>query len=67
MFVDTQQRCDTLFMELVRAGYSGLTLHGGKDQYDRDQVCVEVLRGLLRRAAIHVVRADCAGLQEWLA
>jgi ATP-dependent RNA helicase DDX46/PRP5 len=40
VFVDTQQRCDNLFMELVRAGYAGLTLHGGKDQYDRDQVCV---------------------------
>ncbi len=38
VFVDTQQRCDTLFMELVRAGYSGLTLHGGKDRNDRDHV-----------------------------
>ncbi|CAN0001231.1 unnamed protein product, partial [Choristocarpus tenellus] len=36
VFVDTQQKCDTLFQDLSRAGYHGLSLHGGKDQTDRD-------------------------------
>jgi len=38
VFVDTQVRADALFEQLVRAGYVGscLSLHGGKDQEDRD-------------------------------
>ncbi|CAM9776717.1 unnamed protein product, partial [Ectocarpus sp. 13 AM-2016] len=36
VFVDTQSKCDTLFQDLSRAGYHGLSLHGGKDQTDRD-------------------------------
>jgi ATP-dependent RNA helicase DDX46/PRP5 len=39
VFVDTQTHCDYLFAELLKIGYPGLSLHGGKDQYDRDQVC----------------------------
>lgn len=36
VFVDTQARCERLFEELMRAGYPCLSLHGGKEQIDRD-------------------------------
>jgi ATP-dependent RNA helicase DDX46/PRP5 len=36
VFVNTQPACDQLFQDLLRAGYPALSLHGGKDQIDRD-------------------------------
>lgn len=36
VFVDTQVRADNLFEQLIRCGYSSLSLHGGKEQEDRD-------------------------------
>ncbi|KAG5179626.1 P-loop containing nucleoside triphosphate hydrolase protein [Tribonema minus] len=36
VFVDTQQKADSLFQDLTRSGYPALSLHGGKDQTDRD-------------------------------
>eukprot|EP00978_Attheya_sp_CCMP212_P008795 scaffold20686_cov42-Attheya_sp.AAC.1 len=36
VFVDTQVRADSLFEQLVRCGYVSLSLHGGKEQEDRD-------------------------------
>jgi ATP-dependent RNA helicase DDX46/PRP5 len=36
IFVDKQEKCDQLFQDLLRAGYPSLSLHGGKDQLDRD-------------------------------
>lgn len=36
LFVSSQDRCDTLFRDLLRAGYPCLSLHGGKDQSDRE-------------------------------
>ncbi|KDO23957.1 hypothetical protein SPRG_10653 [Saprolegnia parasitica CBS 223.65] len=36
VFVNTQQACDTVFQDLMKAGYPALSLHGGKDQVDRD-------------------------------
>ena len=36
VFVDTQVRADNLFEQLMRCGYSSLSLHGGKEQEDRD-------------------------------
>jgi ATP-dependent RNA helicase DDX46/PRP5 len=36
IFTDTQQRTDTLFQDLTRSGYPALSLHGGKDQSDRE-------------------------------
>ena len=38
VFVDTQKRCDELFHELGKYGYEALSLHGGKEQIDRDYV-----------------------------
>ena len=36
IFVASQERCDALFRDLLRAGYPCLSLHGGKDQSDRE-------------------------------
>ena len=36
VFVNTQQSCDNLFSRLMSAGYHALSLHGGKEQSDRD-------------------------------
>lgn len=37
VFVDTQTKCDSLYQELVRSGYACLSLHGGKEQEERDE------------------------------
>jgi ATP-dependent RNA helicase DDX46/PRP5 len=36
VFVDTQVHADSLFEKLLRNGYPSLSLHGGKEQEDRD-------------------------------
>lgn len=36
VFVHTQDTCDAVFRELLRAGYPCLSLHGGKEQADRE-------------------------------
>ena len=36
IFVDTQLKCDSIYEQLMKAGYPALSLHGGKDQADRD-------------------------------
>jgi len=36
IFVDTQSRADSVFGQLVGCGYLALSLHGGKEQEDRD-------------------------------
>lgn len=36
IFVDKQEKCDQLFTDLLKSGYPCLSLHGGKDQLDRD-------------------------------
>ncbi|OQR90663.1 DEAD/DEAH box RNA helicase [Achlya hypogyna] len=36
VFVNTQQACDQVYQDLMKAGYPALSLHGGKDQVDRD-------------------------------
>ena len=41
IFVDTQDKCDTLFQELLKYGYPCVSLHGGKDQFDRDHTLYE--------------------------
>ena len=35
VFVDTQLKCDSIYEQLVKAGYPSLSLHGGKEQDDR--------------------------------
>ena len=46
IFVDTQRRTDELFTKLMKAGYYALSLHGGKDQADRDQTVSDFKNGL---------------------
>ncbi|PSC68276.1 DEAD-box ATP-dependent RNA helicase 42 isoform A [Micractinium conductrix] len=41
IFVSSQDRCDTLFRDLLRAGYPCLSLHGGKDQSDRESTVAD--------------------------
>ena len=36
VFVQTQDKCDSVFRDLLRAGYPCLSLHGGKEQSDRE-------------------------------
>lgn len=36
VFVDTQAKADSLFQDLTKSGYPALSLHGGKDQTDRE-------------------------------
>lgn len=57
VFVDTQQKCDTLFQDLSRAGYNGLSLHGGKDQTDRDFTIAD----FKNKAATLMVATSVAG------
>ena len=44
VFVDTQVRCDNLFEQLLRNGYASLSLHGGKEQEDRDSTISDFKR-----------------------
>jgi ATP-dependent RNA helicase DDX46/PRP5 len=44
IFVDTQVRCDNLFEQLLRNGYASLSLHGGKEQEDRDSTISDFKR-----------------------
>lgn len=41
IFVDKQEKCDQLFQDLLKSGYPCLSLHGGKDQLDRDHTLHE--------------------------
>jgi len=36
IFVSSQDKCDSLFRDLLKSGYPCLSLHGGKDQSDRE-------------------------------
>lgn len=44
IFVDTQARADSVFEQLVRCGYPSLSLHGGKEQEDRDSTLSDFKR-----------------------
>lgn len=44
VFVDTQVRADSLFEQLLRNGYVSLSLHGGKEQEDRDSAISDFKR-----------------------
>jgi len=36
VFVSSQDKCDTIFRDLLKSGYPCLSLHGGKEQTDRE-------------------------------
>ena len=44
VFVDTQARADSVFEQLIRCGYPSLSLHGGKEQEDRDSTLSDFQR-----------------------
>jgi len=44
VFVDTQIKADSVFEQLARCGYSTLSLHGGKEQEDRDSTISDFKR-----------------------
>ena len=46
IFVDKQEKCDQLFTDLLRLHYPCLSLHGGKDQVDRDHTLHEFKTGI---------------------
>lgn len=46
IFVDKQEKCDQLYQELLKLGYPCLSLHGGKDQVDRDHTLHEFKTGI---------------------
>lgn len=44
VFVDTQVRADSVFQQLISFGYISLSLHGGKEQEDRDSTISDFKR-----------------------
>lgn len=46
VFVDKQEKCDQMFQELLKLGYPCLSLHGGKEQADRDHTLHEFKTGV---------------------
>ena len=78
IFVASQDRCDAIFRDLLRAGYPCLSLHGGKDQFDREStihdfksnVCNILVatsvaaRGLDVKELVLVVNYDCPNHHE---
>ncbi|GJJ07301.1 hypothetical protein Clacol_001502 [Clathrus columnatus] len=47
IFVDRQEAADNLLRELMRKGYLCMSLHGGKDQVDRDQTIADFKAGVV--------------------
>ncbi|KAL3700308.1 hypothetical protein R1sor_018330 [Riccia sorocarpa] len=41
IFVHSQEKCDSLFRDLLKAGYPCLSLHGAKDQTDRESTLAD--------------------------
>ncbi|CAL8141419.1 unnamed protein product [Orchesella dallaii] len=78
VFVDKQENADTLLKELMKAGYSCMSLHGGIDQFDRDSTITDfksgkvkllvatsvAARGLDVKQLILVVNYDCPNHYE---
>ncbi len=46
IFVDRQEKADDLLRELLRKGYACMSLHGGKDQVDRDSTISDFKNGV---------------------
>lgn len=47
VFVDRQEAADNLLRELLRKGYVCMSLHGGKDQVDRDSTIADFKAGIV--------------------
>lgn len=46
IFVERQEKADELLRELLRKGYACMSLHGGKDQVDRDSTIADFKNGV---------------------
>ncbi|KAL6755104.1 P-loop containing nucleoside triphosphate hydrolase protein, partial [Haematococcus lacustris] len=46
IFVQSQDKCDCLFRDLLKHGYPCLSLHGGKDQMDRESTISDFKAGV---------------------
>ncbi|EFX02556.1 dead deah box RNA helicase [Grosmannia clavigera kw1407] len=46
IFVERQEKADELLRELLRKGYACMSLHGGKDQSDRDSTISDFKKGV---------------------
>ncbi|CAK7211212.1 pre-mRNA processing RNA-helicase [Sporothrix bragantina] len=46
IFVERQEKADELLRELLRKGYACMSLHGGKDQIDRDSTIADFKNGV---------------------
>jgi ATP-dependent RNA helicase DDX46/PRP5 len=47
IFVDRQDAADTLLKDLMKRGYACMSLHGGKDQLDRDSTLADFKSGVI--------------------
>ena len=47
VFVDRQEKADELLKELMRKGYPCMSIHGGKDQIDRDSTIQDFKNGIV--------------------
>ncbi len=47
IFVDRQEAADDLLKELMRKGYPTMSIHGGKDQVDRDSTIADFKAGVV--------------------
>lgn len=47
IFVERQESADDLFKELMKKGYISSSLHGGKDQVDRDETIADFKAGFI--------------------
>ncbi|KAG8818062.1 pre-mRNA processing RNA-helicase [Serendipita sp. 401] len=47
VFVDRQEHADNLMKDLLKKNYFTATLHGGKDQIDRDQTITDFKNGVI--------------------
>ncbi len=47
VFADTQNSCDRLVQWLSKRGYPSLSLHGGLDQSDRDEIITDFRNGVI--------------------
>lgn len=47
IFVDRQEAADNLLKDLIRKGYMTMSLHGGKDQVDRDATISDFKAGIV--------------------
>jgi ATP-dependent RNA helicase DDX46/PRP5 len=45
IFVDTQEATDALYRDIIKSGYACLSLHGGKEQVDREMTIQDFRRG----------------------